>query len=76
MTTAAETLNPTGVDLVVQALRAVRRREGIDEAMDVAKEMIFDASSILACEIGVEGARAVLAAAAQVLTDRYGRALQ
>jgi hypothetical protein len=55
--------DPTGTDFIVTALQAVRRREGVEGAMKAAREMIIAASSILAHEIGVEGALDVLARA-------------
>jgi hypothetical protein len=60
----------SGTDPTVTALKAVARREGIDEAMRVATEMIVSAAAVLAREIGAAAALAVLEAAGRALPDK------
>jgi hypothetical protein len=48
------------IDLIVHALKTVRRREGADAAVADAEIMISAAAGIIARERGVERAHAVL----------------
>jgi hypothetical protein len=63
---------PSGTDLTVTALTAVRSREGLDMAMVIAEQMIT-AAAIYARERGVDAAITMLVRVMQVLPDNVCR---
>jgi hypothetical protein len=63
---------PTGVDIVTYELRVIRAQEGIDAAMDAARDMATAASIIFATARGYAAAVDLLRQIEQLLPNKRG----